>query len=119
MHPWGEVLDVMRERANHTSWDGQEEFVQAVVKANPQWPLALQYRARLYRAYLKDVNDAFEEVHEELLGLYLLIASAAASKTVSDISQLEGEQREELFRIFELADGTRVPVKQRVEFNEV
>lgn len=95
-------------------------LVASILKSNPEWPLAKQYRARLLKNYLGDVDEAGEEVHEELLARYLMIANAAASKVVADIARLgDEEDREEVFRIYELADGRRLPIRERQEFKEV
>jgi hypothetical protein len=119
------VLDLLRSRgAAHCSWDGQECFVRVVLKDDvlKRFPVLMQYKARLLRAYLDDVTrDAECEVHEDLLSEYLLVAHAAASKTVQSLLPQPGV--EEVFFTFELPcddGGTRLlPIKQRVEFSDV
>lgn len=120
-----DALTLLRRRANHANWEGQEEFYRTVVLAYPQWPIGRQYRARLYKAYLQDVADAAEEVHEELLGEYLLLGRAAASRVVADLSKENDEERhdKEIYRVFELAGAAAanlvVALREKMEFNEV
>lgn len=115
-----QVMVQLRARKEHSSWEGQDAFVREVYNANPQWPGALQYRARVLKSYLRDVSDAHEEVHDELLALYLAVGTAAASRVVADVTKLDPNASERaVHRVYELADGTRVPLLERVEFNEV
>ncbi len=119
------VLQLLRGRGDfrHTSWDGQDVFVQVVLRDTvlAQYPVLAQYKARLLKAYLDDITKAADgEVHEDLLAEYLLIAYACASRTVQSLE--EAPAREEDMRVFftfELPDGRIMPVRQVVEFREV
>ena len=120
----GAVMELLRGRgeAEHASWDGQDAFVRQVLQ-DPvlrQYPVALQYKARLLKAYLDDVTRSPEsEVHEELLSQYLVIAHAAASRTVQSLHAASSDDDEQVFFTFELPDGRLLPVKQQIEFREV
>jgi predicted nicotinamide N-methyase len=120
----GAVMELLRGRgeAEHSSWDGQDAFVRTVLQDEVlrQFPVALQYKARLLKAYLDDVTrNSAAEVHEELLSQYLLIAHAAASRTVQALHAAPEGDGEQVFFNFELPDGRVMPVKQQVEFREV
>ncbi len=120
----GAVMELLRGRgeAEHASLVGQDAFVRSVLQDDVlrRFPVALQYKARLLKAYLDDVTRrADAEVHEELLSQYLVIAHAAASRTVQSLHAAPAGEGEQVFYTFELPGGRLLPVKQQVEFREV
>ena len=86
-----------------------------------QWPVLLQYRARLLKMYLDDVTqDRDAEVHEDLLSLYMAVAHEHSVRQMQPL--LPDEDRSEQtvsFRTFELPDGSLVPVGLKVDFSDV
>lgn len=114
------VMSLLRSRDNHVSWEGQQSFVEIVLRdpVVQKFPVLKQYRARLLKAYLDDVNRAFEEVNEDLLSSYLEVAHAAASRAVASLSPDHSSTPEICWRSYDIASSL-IHISHRVDFSDV